>query len=157
MFLHDLGKVGYQVGTFKLGQKIYHIMDKEHRFEFHKKCEYCDNTGRVLIKGKEFTCPACKGEYIYKEVIEKIVDDFDIRVGSIISLSNKNGTYECYATGSNGSGLQIHKCDDGSNSYFGTKEETQEACEKFNKEHNVNSYLEEYNRVTIKENIKDEF
>ena len=157
MFLSDLDKVGYQVGTFKLGQRIYHIKDKEHRFKFHKKCEYCDNTGRVLIKDKEFTCPACKGEYIYKEVIEKIIDDFDIRVRGIISLSNEKNTYECYTTGSEGSGLQIRKSDDGTNSYFGTKEEAQEACEKFNKEHNVDLYLEEYNRASIKESIRDEF
>lgn len=157
MFLSDIDKIGYPVGTFKLGQKIYHIMNKEHRFKFHKKCEYCESTGRVSIKGKEFTCPSCKGEYVYKEVIEKIIDDFDIRVRSIISLSNKKNTYEYYATDSDGYGLQIYRCDDGTNTYFGTKEEAQEVCEKFNKEHNVDLYLEEYNRVTIKEGIRDEF
>lgn len=156
MFLSNIDKVGYQVGTFKLGQKIYSIKDKKHRFKFRKRCEYCDSTGRVSIKGKEFICPACKGEYIYKEVIEKIIDDFNIRVRSIISLSNKKNTYEYYATGSDGYGLQIHRCDDGTNTYFGTKEEAQEACEKFNKEHNIDLYLEEYNRATIKESIKDE-
>lgn len=52
MFLSDIDKIGYPVGTFKLGQKIYHIENKEHRFKFHKKCEYCESTGRVLIKGK---------------------------------------------------------------------------------------------------------
>ena len=70
MYFSDLDKVGYPVGTFKLGQKIYHIKDKEHRFKFHKKCKYCESTGHVLIKGKEFICPACKGEYIYKEIIQ---------------------------------------------------------------------------------------
>lgn len=40
MYFSDLDKVRYPVGTFKLGQKIYHIMDKKHRFKFHKKCEY---------------------------------------------------------------------------------------------------------------------
>ena len=117
MYFSDLDKVGYPVGTFKLGQKIYHIKDKEHRFKFHKKCEYCESTGRVLIKGKEFTCPACKGEYIYKEIIEKIIDDYNIRIGSIISLQNKKSTYEYYATNSAGYGLQINRCDDGSNTY----------------------------------------
>lgn len=157
MYFSDLDKVGYPVGTFKLGQKIYHIKDKEHRFKFHKKCEYCESTGRVLIKGKEFTCPACKGEYIYKEIVEKIIDDYNIRIGSIISLQNKKSTYEYYATGSEGYGLQINRCDDGSNTYFGTKEEAQEACEKFNKEHNVDLYLAEYNRASIKESIREEF
>ena len=155
--LCDRDKVGYPVGTFKLGQKIYHIMDKKHSFKFHKKCEYCDNTGYVSIKGRKFICPACKGEYTYKEIIEKIIDDYDIKIGSIITFQNKKGFYECYAIGSEGYGLQIHKCDDGSNMYFGTKEKAEEVCKKFNKEHNVDLYLEEYARASIKENINDEF
>ena len=53
--------------------------------------------------------------------------------------------------------MQIHRCDDGSNTYFGTKEEAQEACEKFNKEHNVDLYLEEYNRASVKESIREGF
>lgn len=157
MNLMNIDKYAYQVGTFKLGQKIYHIKDKEHRFKFHKRCEYCDSAGRVLIKGKKFKCPACNGEYIYKNVIEKIIDDFDIRIGSIITFRNKKNAYEYYATGSDGLGLQIQRCDGGTNTYFETKEEAQKACEKFNKEHNVDLYLEEYNRVSIKESIRDEF
>lgn len=157
MFFGDIDKIGYPVGTFKLGQKIYHIKNKEHRFKFHKKCEYCESTGRVLIKGENFICPACKGEYIYKEIVEKIIDDYNIRIGSIISFQNKKNVYEYYATNSEGYGLQIHRCDDGSNTYFGTKEEAQEACEKFNKEHNVDLYLEEYNRASIKESIREGF
>ena len=157
MFLDTIDKFGYPIGTFKLGQKIYHIKNKEHRFKFHKKCEYCDSTGRVLIKGKEFTCPACKGEYIYKKIIEKIMDDFDIRIESIITFQNKKYSYECYADSPDGFGLQIRKCDDGSNIYFGTKEEAETACKKFNKEHQVDLYLEEYTRASIKENINDGF
>lgn len=156
MYFSDLDKVGYPVGTFKLGQKIYHIKDKEHRFKFHKKCKYCDNTGDILIEGRKFTCPACKGEYTYKEVMEKIVDDYDIRICSVITLRNKKDSYEYYTTYSDGCGLQICRCDDGTNTYFGTKEEAQETCEKFNKKHNVDLYLEEYNRASIKEIIRDE-
>lgn len=37
MYFSDLDKVGYPVGTFKLGQKIYHIKDKEHRFPLENK------------------------------------------------------------------------------------------------------------------------
>ena len=157
MNLFNIDKLGYQVGTFKLGQKIYHIKDKEHKFKFHKRCEYCDSTGCVLIKGKKFTCPACKGEYMYKEVIEKIVDDSDIKIRSIITLRNKNNTYEYYTTNPDSLGLQIQRCADSINTYFETKEEAQEACEKFNKEHNVDLYLEEYNYVSNKERIRDEF
>ena len=54
----------YNSGTFKLGQEVYNTKDINHRFRFHKECSYCDNTGKVFIKGKEFTCPNCN------EVIE---------------------------------------------------------------------------------------
>lgn len=157
MFPNNIDKVGYPVGTFKLGQKIYHIRDKEHNFKFHKKCEYCDNTGYILIKGKKFICPACKGEYAYKKIIEKVVDDRDMRIESIITFQNKKYSYECYATGSDGCGFQIRKCDDGSNRYIGTKEEAEATCKNFNKEHQVDLYLEEYTRASIKENINDGF
>lgn len=156
MFLDNIDVFGYPVGTFKIDQKVFRIIDKIHRFSFHKKCEYCDSTGIVSIKGKNFTCPACKGEYTQKEVIEKIVDDYDIKVRSIISLKNKKDTYEYYTTDASSCGLQICKSDDGSNTYFGTREEAQEVCDKFNKQHNVELYLNEYNRATIRENIRDE-
>ena len=42
----------YNSGTFKLGQEVYNTKDINHRFCFHKECSYCDNTGKVLIKGK---------------------------------------------------------------------------------------------------------
>lgn len=156
MFLSDIDVFGYPEGTFKIGQKVFRIIDKIHRFSFHKKCEYCDSTGIVSIKGKNFTCLACKGEYTQKKVIEKIVDDYDIKVRSIISLKNKKGTYEYYTTDESSCGLQICKSDDGSNIYFGTREEAQEVCDKFNKQHNVELYLNEYNRATIRESIRDE-
>lgn len=155
MFLSDFDKVGYPVGTFELGQKIYGIKNKKHRFKFHRKCEYCNNTGLVLIKGREFECPACRGEYTYKEVTEKIIDDYDIRVQGVVTFKNKKNTYEIYATGSEGYGLQIQKCDDGINTYFGTKEEAQAACEKFNREHNVDLYLKKYEQASIEESIKN--
>lgn len=155
MFLSDLDKIGYPVGTFKIGQKIYRIKNKEYRFRFHKKCQYCDSTGSVLIKDKEFVCPACKGEYIHKGIIEKVVDDYDIKIRSVISLKNRDGSYESYSTDLSGHGLQIHKCDDSSKIYFGTEKEAQEACDKFNKEHNVDLYLEEYSRIALKESIRN--
>ena len=41
----------YNSGTFKLGQEVYNTKDINHRFRFHKECSYCDNTGKVFIKG----------------------------------------------------------------------------------------------------------
>ena len=149
--LDDLTTIGYPVGTFSLGQKVYKITNRVHRFHFHKKCILCDDTGFVSIKGREFKCPACNNEYIHKEVIEWIIEnDYDVQVESIISLKNRNGTYEIYTTDSNGLGLQITKKRDGTNTYFGTKEEAQAACDKFNKENNVELYLDEYKRAELK-------
>lgn len=40
---------------------------------------------------------------------------------------------------------------------FLTKEEAEATCKNFNKEHQVDLYLEEYTRASIKENINDGF
>ena len=56
MWTNDILTKGYDVGTFKLGQLVYHIKNKRHMFKYKKECEYCDNTGKVNIKGKEFIC-----------------------------------------------------------------------------------------------------
>lgn len=61
MFTSEIIDRGYESGTFKIGQTIYPISSKIYRFRFHKICVYCDNTGKVLLKGKEFKCPECKG------------------------------------------------------------------------------------------------
>ena len=31
----------YKAGTFKLGQEVWYIRDIEHKFRFHKECNYC--------------------------------------------------------------------------------------------------------------------
>lgn len=47
----------------------------------------------------------------------------------------------------------IQKQDNGTNNYFGSKEDAQEVCDRYNKEHNVDLLLEEYKRQEIRENI----
>lgn len=78
----------YKSGTFKLGQKVFHIKELSHLFNYHKECEYCDSTGKVLIKDKEFTCPNCNGAIITKEVKEFVVGK-PVKIKSVISLKNK--------------------------------------------------------------------
>ena len=36
MFLSDIDVFGYPEGTFKIDQKVFRIIDKIHRFSFHK-------------------------------------------------------------------------------------------------------------------------
>lgn len=152
MFVSDITDCGYKVGTFKLGQVIYPISDKTHRFRFHKQCVYCDNTGKILVKGKEFKCPECDGLYETKEVIEKVLNNPE-KIRSVISFKNKNKSLEIYSNDSSGYGLMIQKQEDGTNNYFGSKKEAQEVCDKYNEEYDVELLLEEYNRQEIRENI----
>lgn len=152
MYASDVKDCGYEAGTFKLGQSVYHVSSKIHRFRFHKNCVYCDNTGKVLVKGKEFKCPECNGSFETKEVIEKVLDDPE-KIRSVLSFKNRNLSLEIYANDSSGYGLIIQKQDDGANNYFGSKKEAQEVCDRYNKEHNVGLLLEEYKRQEIRENI----
>ncbi len=47
----------------------------------------------------------------------------------------------------------IRKQDDGTSNYFGSKEEAQDVCDRYNKEHNVDLLLKEYKRQEIRESI----
>lgn len=152
MYAGDVKDCGYEAGTFKLGQSVYHVSSKTHRFRFHKKCLYCDNTGRVLIKGKEFKCPECNGSFETKEVIEKVLGEPE-KIRSVLSFKNRNQSLEIYTNNSSGYGLMIQKQDDGTNNYFGSKKESQEVCDRYNKENNIDLLLEEYKRQEIRENI----
>lgn len=67
MFLSDIDKIGYPVGTFKLGQKIYHIMNKEHRFKFHKSVNIAKVQDVYQLKVKNLhVLPARENMYIKK-------------------------------------------------------------------------------------------
>lgn len=150
--MNDVITRGYEHGTFQLGKKIYHIREQVHRFTFHKKCEYCDSTGKVLIKGKEFKCPNCNGSHESKEVVEMVLDDWhECKIGSITTFTNKSGTFEIYATGSNGTGIIIQRQSDGTDRFFKTQEEAQEACDKYNNKNGVYALLDEYQRRKARE------
>lgn len=152
LWASDIKDRGYETGTFKLGQTIYPIHNKVHRFHFHRKCEYCDSTGSILLKGKKFNCPECCGFSDCKEVVEKVLDEPE-KVKSIMSFKNRNKQLEIYTNDSSGNGLIIQKQDDGTNNYFASKEEAQEVCDKYNKENNVYLILDEYKRQEIRESI----
>lgn len=46
----------------------YYTVDEEVK-EKRAPCTCCDNTGKVKIKGEEYTCPRCKGNWREKEII----------------------------------------------------------------------------------------
>lgn len=155
MFASDITDYGYEAGTFKLGQIVYHTTTKIHRFRFHKKCTYCDSTGRVLIKGKEFKCPSCNGDMEWKEVDEKVIDDIyaPIKIASIMTFKNNDKSLEIYVNDSSGYGLIIQKSRDGENNYFATREEAQRVCDEYNKSNYVYTQLDEYKRREIAEGV----
>ena len=49
------------------GREYYTVAEKQK--ETRAPCACCDNTGKVTIKGVEYTCPRCKGDWREKEVI----------------------------------------------------------------------------------------
>lgn len=148
MFIND-EENGYPVGTFKLNQKIYSIVNKRHMYRFRNKCAYCDSTGFVFIKGKKFECPECHNASRIHEVYEKVIDDKEYKVKSITTFTNNKGSFEIYATDSSGCGLIIQKHYDGSNTYFTNKEEAQAACDAFNKSNAVDIQMDMYKRAEI--------
>lgn len=153
MFVSDITDYGYEAGHFKIGQSVYHIQDKKHDFRFRKSCKYCESSGYIELKGKEFKCPNCNAEYYYKRVIEKSVDEEQIKIKSVLSFKNKEENLEIYTNDKTGYGLIIRKQDDGIDTYFGSKEEAQAACDKYNQENSVHPLLNEYRLRGLKENI----
>lgn len=136
LYISDFEKQGYPVGTFKMGQRIYCIENKEHYVLFHKECKYCNSTGYVLIKNDKFICPACKGEYTGETTVEKIVKDY-ATVQTVISMNDGIKKYEIYTTQPNGRGMPIFKFKNAENIYFPTREKAQTVCDKYNKKHNA--------------------
>ena len=146
MWTNDILTKGYDTGTFKLGQSVYHIKNKRHMFKYKKECAYCDNTGKVNIKGQEFICPNCNCQVERKEVIEKIVDE-PVKIKSVINNKNKQKSLEIYCSDSSGYGLIICKQDNGDNMFFASQEDAQKVCDKINTDNKVYILIEKYNRL----------
>ena len=49
------------------GREYYTVAGKQK--ETRAPCVCCDNTGKVTIKGVEYDCPRCKGNWREKEVV----------------------------------------------------------------------------------------
>ena len=49
------------------GREYYTVAEKKK--ETRAPCVCCDNTGKVTIKGVEYTCPRCRGNWREKEVV----------------------------------------------------------------------------------------
>lgn len=48
--------------------KEYYTVEKTVK-EKRAPCECCDDTGKVTIRGAEYTCPACFGEWSHRPVV----------------------------------------------------------------------------------------
>lgn len=153
MYGSEIRDFGYDEGTFTLGQTVYHIEDVTHRFWLRKKCVYCDSTGVVLLKGKEFECPNCKNKAEYTEVVERRISPTVEKVRSIITLKTHRGTKEIYTNDCSGLGLLIQKTQNGDSRYFSNQEEAQQMCDKYNEQHNVYTLLDEYKRQEIRNKL----
>ena len=52
------------------GKEYYSVAEKKK--EMRAPCTCCDNTGKVTIKGVEYDCPRCKGDWREKEIVGTI-------------------------------------------------------------------------------------
>jgi predicted RNA-binding Zn-ribbon protein involved in translation (DUF1610 family) len=50
--------------------KTYYSVGESEK-NVYAPCVTCDNTGKVTIKGEEYTCPNCHGNWRNKEIISK--------------------------------------------------------------------------------------
>lgn len=151
MWACEIKDCGYESGTFKLEDNVYHIYDVVHKFKFHKECSCCNSTGKVVINNKEYECPSCHCEFYYKKVIEKVVDNNVHKVKSILSFKNRNKLLEVYTDDSSGYGLIIAKQKDGTNTYFKSEKDAQSVCDEYNNKNSVYSLLEKYRIKGIEE------
>lgn len=133
----------WPIGTFELGQTVYSISDKIHRFSNRKECPYCSQTGVVEIKGKAFTCPGCDGKKNHIEIVEKVIGETR-KIKGKVTFENKDEAKEQYMTDKCFCGIIIVKQDDGSVRYFASEKEAQDACDKYNKENFVREKIKKY-------------
>ena len=151
MFVSDIAERGYEPGTFKLGENVYFVKDKKHLFRYLDCC-YCDNTGKILLKGREFKCPACEGWHKTEEVVERVVGE-SCKIKSILSFKNAGTSREIYTNDKSGYGLIIQKSDNGSDRAFKSIEEAQAACDKYNDENSVFLLLDKHRQNCIREDV----
>lgn len=78
------------------------------------------------------------------ELKEMVVDDMDFTIRSVINFENKNGTWEVYRTGDNGSGICIQITESGENVFHTTKKKAQAVCDAYNKTNHVYEKIAEY-------------
>ena len=106
---------------FKVGDKLYYIERSEYSYE---DCNICDNTGRVIIKNKEFLCPECNGD---RQKINKVC--YGVKQGVVDSIFiniSENKFVIRYGL----DGLDLLRKDE--NLCFKTKAEAKAECDRRN-------------------------
>lgn len=128
------------VPKFKVGQRVYAVVNTSNTRQKHVRCDVCNSTGYVKVEGRDedFVCPACHGRmetehYGYKYVISY----YKATIGRVQTTEyskkydRKRGgckseiTYMLEETGV-GSGSVWTE-----DRLFATEEEAKEFCEKY--------------------------
>ena len=122
---------------FKVGQKVYAVSTKCDSKWIHVKCDLCNSTGKVKIKGKgdRYTCPKCNGKttaefYGYRYIISypnAMIGKVNIEeyADKYKKCFRSKVTYMLDGTGV-GSGAIWEE-----NRLFATKDEAEDFCNKY--------------------------
>lgn len=122
---------------FKIGQKVYAVLNESNSRRVHVKCDVCNSTGRVKVNGRseDYTCPMCRGETETKhDGYKYVISCYEAKIGKVqieeYATEYKNNykskvTYMLDQTGV-GSG-QIWS----ENRLFATEKEASDFCEKY--------------------------
>ena len=72
------------------GKEYYSVASKKK--EQRAPCTCCDNTGKVTIKGVEYECPRCKGDWREREVVGETTV-YSVAKWELKSISANGGCY----------------------------------------------------------------
>lgn len=119
---------------FHMGDKVYIVPLIHIDYpEIPVPCKFCDSSGKILIKGESFTCPACHGEtktdYDNKKMYFDPPNKTPLTIGQIRFTKTRNEIevkYMCEETGiRSGTLYSEDRC-------FGTYEEAMKFIEDAN-------------------------
>jgi RecJ-like exonuclease len=73
--------------------KTYYAIGYKEK-NIYAPCEACDDTGKVMIKGEEYQCPKCKGNWREKKIVSKtrVYHVEKYKLSEIEVTSDSNGT-----------------------------------------------------------------
>lgn len=136
IFYHSEYDCGFPLRTFEMGDTVFGIKVKTHKFLTTPKCIFCNMTGVIEFKGQVFECPSCHGSKMHSDVDEWVVEKIGKIKSKVIMSPNDCEDKEIYFT-DKFLGVQICLQREGTCTYFKSKEEAQKKCDEFNFKNNV--------------------